>query len=411
MSELTPSPLAPAQFPNLPALAGIKLATAATGLKYKGRDDLFLMLADEGTSFAGVFTKSATAAAPVHVSREGLKSGQARAVLTNAGNANAFTGRAGDAEISTYRSAFATALDLTEEQILIASTGVIGEPLDGQAIAGFASQINNQTGSASWYDAAMAIRTTDTFAKGASKSLMLEGQRVTINGIAKGSGMIAPDMATMLAYIATDASIAPACLQQMLQKAVSESFNAITVDSDTSTSDSVYLLATNKADHQQITHMKSKLGVTFYRALKGVMIDLAQQIVKDGEGASKFITVRVHAAETDADARTIAFAIANSPLVKTAIAGADANWGRIVMAVGKSGAKADRDRLGISIGGIVIAKNGQREDGYDESPVAAHMASDHIDILVNVGLGSGEAVVWTCDLTHGYIAINADYRS
>ena len=240
---------------------------------------------------------------------------------------------------------------------------------------------------------------------------MLEGQRVTINGIAKGSGMIAPDMATMLAYIATDASIAPNCLQQMLEKAVSASFNAITVDSDTSTSDSVYLLATHKADHQQITDMDSKLGETFYIALKEVMIDLAQQIVKDGEGASKFITVRVRAAETDRDARTIAFAIANSPLVKTAIAGADANWGRIVMAIGKSGAKADRDRLGISIGGIVIAQNGQRKDGYNEAPVAAHMAGDDIDILVDMGLGSGEAVVWTCDLTHGYIAINADYRS
>ena len=240
---------------------------------------------------------------------------------------------------------------------------------------------------------------------------MLEGQRVTINGIAKGSGMIAPNMATMLAYIATDASIATACLQQMLEKAVSASFNAITVDSDTSTSDSVYLLATHKADHQKITDMDSKLGETFYVALKEVMIDLAQQIVKDGEGASKFITVRVRAAETDTDARTIAFAIANSPLVKTAIAGADANWGRIVMAIGKSGAKADRNRLGISIGGIVIAQNGQRKDGYNEVPVAAHMAGDDIDILVDMGLGSGEAVVWTCDLTHGYIAINADYRS
>ena len=411
MAELTPSPLAPAQFPDLPPLAGIKLATAATGLKYKGRDDLFLIMADEGSSFAGVFTKSATAAAPVHVSRAGLKSGQARAVLTNAGNANAFTGHAGEAEISIYRSAFAAALNLGEKQILIASTGVIGEPLDGQAIAGFAPQISNQLGRASWHDAALAIRTTDTFAKGASRSLMLEGQRVTINGIAKGSGMIAPDMATMLAYIATDASIATACLQQMLEKAVSASFNAITVDSDTSTSDSVYLLATHKADHQQITDMNSKLGETFYLALKELMIDLAQQIVKDGEGASKFITVRVRAAETDTDARTIAFAIANSPLVKTAIAGADANWGRLVMAIGKSGVKTDRDRLGISIGGIVVAQNGQRKDGYNEAPVAAHMAGDDIDILVDMGLGSEEAVVWTCDLTHGYIAINADYRS
>ena len=411
MAELRPSPLAPAQFPDLPELAGVKLATAATGMKYKGRDDLFLILADDGTSFAGVFTKSATAATPVNVSRAGLKSGQARAVLTNAGNANAFTGRAGDAEISIYRSAFAAALDLTEDQILIASTGVIGEPLDGHAIAGFAAQVSKQIGTASWHDAALAIRTTDTFAKGASRSLILEGQRVTINGIAKGSGMIAPDMATMLAYIATDAAIAPDCLQQMLEKSVNASFNSITVDGDTSTSDSVYLLATQKADHQQITDMDSKSGKAVYTALQEVMIDLAQQIVKDGEGANKFITVRVSAAETDADARTIALAIANSPLVKTAIAGADANWGRIVMAVGKSGAKADRDRLGISIGGGAITQNGQRKDGYDEAPVAAHMAGDDIDILVDMGMGSGKAIIWTCDLTHGYIAINADYRS
>ena len=303
MAELKTSPLAPAQFPNLPDLAGIKLATAATGLKYKGRDDLFLMLADHGTSFAGVFTKSATAAAPVSVSRAGLKSGRAE-LAYQAGNANAFTSRAGNEQISKYRSAFADAIGLTEDQILIASTGVIGEPLDGQAIAGFAAQVSKQTGKASWRDAALAIRTTDTFAKGASRSLMLEGQRVTINGIAKGSGMIAPDMATMLAYIATDAAIAPDCLQQMLEKAVSASFNAITVDSDTSTSDSVYLLATHKAEHRKITDINSKLGEAVYTALQEVMIELAQQIVKDGEGAHKFITVR-SAAETDKDAQTL----------------------------------------------------------------------------------------------------------
>ena len=405
------SPLAPDSFPHLPAIDGLGLAVAASGAKYKGRDDLVLIVADEGTSFAGVFTKSATAAAPVLASQAGLASGQARAVLTNAGNANAFTGQAGDAAIDDYREVFAAQLGLTAAQILIASTGVIGEPLDGQAIARHAEQMTGALGTASWQDAAMAIRTTDTFAKGATTKVSVSGQTVTINGIAKGSGMIAPDMATMLAYIATDASIATACLQQMLEKAVSASFNAITVDSDTSTSDSVYLLATHKANHQQITDINSQAGETFYIALKEVMIDLAQQIVKDGEGASKFVTVRVRAAETDTDARTIAFAIANSPLVKTAIAGADANWGRIVMAIGKSGAKADRDRLGISIGDIVIAQNGQCKDGYNEAPVAAHMAGDDIDILVDMGLGSGEAVVWTCDLTHGYIAINADYRS
>ena len=411
MAEMTPSPLAPAQFPDLPPLAGIKLATAATGLKYKGRDDLFLIMADEGSSFAGVFTKSATAAAPVHVSRAGLQSGHARAVLTNAGNANAFTGCAGEAQISIYRSAFAAALDLTEEQILIASTGVIGEPLDGQVIAAKARDMSDRLGAASWQDAALAIRTTDTFAKGASRTLILDGQTITLNGIAKGSGMIAPDMATMLAYIATDACISPSCLQTMVTAAVRTSFNAITVDSDTSTSDSLYVMATNKAGHETITDMNSTAGQVFFAALHELMKELAQLIVRDGEGASKFITVRVNGAADEADARQIAFAIANSPLVKTAVAGGDANWGRIVMAVGKSGAKADRDRLEISVGGVIITKDGQRVTDYDEDPVAAHMAGDEIDISVDIGLGDGQAEIWTCDLTHGYIQINADYRS
>ena len=411
MTMVTPSPLAPARFAELSDVSGIRLATAASGLKYKGRDDLLLIVADEGTSFAGVFTKSATAAAPVLVSRAGLASGQARAILTNAGNANAFTGRAGDRAISDYRSVFARQLSFSEDQILIASTGVIGEPLDGQAVAEYAGQMTADLGTASWQDAALAIRTTDTFAKGASRTTEIDGQTITVNGIAKGSGMIAPDMATMLAYIATDACIAPACLQQMLEAAVPTSFNAITVDSDTSTSDSLYLMATNKAGHETITDINSSAGQAFVTQLHALMVDLAQQIVRDGEGARKFITVEVTNAATDTDARTIAFAIANSPLVKTAIAGGDANWGRIVMAVGKSGARAERDRLQISIGGVLITQDGQRLPDYDETPVAAHMAGDDIILSVDIGLGQACAEVWTCDLTHGYIQINADYRS
>ena len=411
MTMVTPSPLAPARFAELSDVSGIRLATAASGLKYKGRDDLLLIVADEGTSFAGVFTKSATAAAPVLVSRAGLASGQARAILTNAGNANAFTGRAGDRAISDYRSVFARQLSFNEDQILIASTGVIGEPLDGQAVAEYAGQMTADLGTASWQDAALAIRTTDTFAKGASRTTEIDGQTITVNGIAKGSGMIAPDMATMLAYIATDACIAPACLQQMLEAAVPTSFNAITVDSDTSTSDSLYLMATNKARHETITDINSTAGQAFVTQLHALMVDLAQQIVRDGEGAHKFITVEVTNAATDTDARKIAFAIANSPLVKTAIAGGDANWGRIVMAVGKSGARADRDRLQISIGGVLITQDGQRLPDYDETPVAAHMAGDDIILSVDIGLGQACAEVWTCDLTHGYIQINADYRS
>ena len=411
MTMVTPSPLAPARFAELSDVSGIRLATAASGLKYKGRDDLLLIVADEGTSFAGMFTKSATAAAPVLVSRAGLASGQARAILTNAGNANAFTGRAGDRAISDYRSVFARQLSFNEDQILIASTGVIGEPLDGQAVAEYAGQMTADLGTASWQDAALAIRTTDTFAKGASRTTEIDGQTITVNGIAKGSGMIAPDMATMLAYIATDACIAPACLQEMLEAAVPTSFNAITVDSDTSTSDSLYLMATNKARHETITDINSSAGQAFVTQLHALMVDLAQQIVRDGEGAHKFITVEVTNAATDTDARIIAFAIANSPLVKTAIAGGDANWGRIVMAVGKSGARAERDRLQISIGGVLITQDGQRLPDYDETPVAAHMAGDDIILSVDIGLGQACAEVWTCDLSHGYIQINADYRS
>lgn len=407
----TLSPLAPAQFPDLPNISGIAIGTAATGMRYKGRDDLMLIYADAGAVFAGVFTTSQTASQAVHLSRHGIASGQARAVLTNAGNANAFTGLRGNKAIDDYRNLFAQQLNIQPEQLLVASTGVIGEVLDAPAILKVKDEICEKLGHGDWQAAAGAIRTTDTFAKGATQTIELSGKSVTINGIAKGSGMIAPDMATMLAYIGTDAAITQSCLQTLLRKACDKSFNAITVDSDTSTSDSVYLVATGHANNTPIQSPDSEEAILFYDGLLAVMSDLAKQIVRDGEGASKFITIQVKGAKTDSDAKKIALSIGNSPLVKTAIAGEDANWGRIVMAVGKSGASADRDRLKIIIGGCLVAENGAAVSGYDEGPVARHMQGQYIDIEVNIGLGNGMATIWTCDLTHGYITINGDYRS
>ena len=405
------SPLAPADFPDMPVIAGLSLATAATGMRYKGRDDLMLLLAEEGAVFAGCFTTSQTASAPVHLSRSGIASGQARSVITNAGNANAFTGSRGEEAIYAYRTLFADALNIAPESLLIASTGVIGEVLQADFILNMKDEIIKKLGSCSWQQAAEAIRTTDTFAKGATTSFALAGTQITINGIAKGSGMIAPDMATMLAYIGTDAAISQECLQILLSRATEKSFNAITVDSDTSTSDSVYLAATGQAKHTPITDPDSTQATAFYNALLGILTDLAQQIVRDGEGASKFITITVTGAQSDRDAKKIALSIGNSPLVKTAIAGEDANWGRIVMAVGKSGAAADRDKLQIKIGGYLVAENGAAAKGYEEGPIARHMQGQEIDIEVDIGLGDGMATIWTCDLTHGYITINGDYRS
>jgi len=395
------SPLAPASFPDMPVIAGLSLATAATGMRYKGRDDLMLLLAEEGAVFAGCFTTSQTASAPVHLSRRGIASGQARAVITNAGNANAFTGSRGEEAIHTYRTLFADALNIAPESLLIASTGVIGEVLQADFILKMKDEIIQKLGRCSWHQAAEAIRTTDTFAKGATTRFALAGTHITINGIAKGSGMIAPDMAT----------IRQDCLQILLSRATEKSFNAITVDSDTSTSDSVYLAATGQAKHTPITDPDSTEATVFYNALLGLLTDLARQIVRDGEGASKFITITVTGAQSDKDAKKIALSIGNSPLVKTAIAGEDANWGRIVMAVGKSGAPADRDTLQIKIGGYLVAENGAAAKGYEEGPIARHMQGQEIDIEVDIGLGDGMATIWTCDLTHGYITINGDYRS
>ena len=382
------------------------MAVAQTGMKYQNRDDLLLMCFDEGTSFAGVFTKSATASAPVLASRAVADSGSIRAILVNAGNANAFTGAKGIESVEACVSALSKTLDIPAEMIATASTGVIGEPLNADEItAHFAALAASAP--ASWQEAALAIRTTDTFEKGATASFTINGKNCVISGIAKGSGMIAPDMATMLGFIATDAGIASDDLSDILRRVTNDSFNAITVDSDTSTSDSVYLAATGQS---AILKTKEDLA-QFEEALRDVMISLATQIVRDGEGASKFITIDVTGAVSEASARRIGLAIGNSPLVKTAIAGEDANWGRIVMAVGKAGEPADRDKLAIAIGGIAITEDGQRKDDYDEAPVAAHMKGDEINIHVDIGLGDGKARIWTCDLTHGYISINADYRS
>ena len=415
MADLPKSPLAPEAFPEIPAPAGLSMATAATGMKYSGRDDLLLMVWDAGTEIAGVFTKSATSGAPVDWSRDILKAGHGRALLVNAGNANAFTGAAGIHAVNTYLDALAHTLSIPAHDILTASTGVIGEPLDpNQMISVFDSlknSLNHPDKQADWHDAAKAICTTDTFAKAASQSCEIDGRIITISGIAKGSGMIAPDMATMLSFISTDVAIDRALLQECLSAATQKSFNAITVDSDTSTSDTVLLAATGAAGNKCITsNDKSALDI-FNSCLLAVMTELAHQIIRDGEGATKFISIKVSGAVSDSSAAIIGKSIANSPLVKTAIAGEDANWGRIVMAVGKAGEPADRDKLSISIGDIEIASKGARVPDYDEVPVARHMKGQDIDIAIDIGLGTGRAQIWSCDLTHGYISINADYRS
>ncbi|MEC7586233.1 MAG: bifunctional glutamate N-acetyltransferase/amino-acid acetyltransferase ArgJ [Pseudomonadota bacterium] len=407
---MTVSPLAPATFPAMPDIKGVTLSTAASGMKYTGRDDMLLMRLDGSGSIAAVFTKSDTAAAPVQWCRQQLGAGgRTRAILVNAGNANAFTGDGGMAAVTACCEGVAAKLGCAASEVLTASTGVIGEPLDSAVLAARFDDL--ASGSADWQAAAQAILTTDTFAKGASATAAIAGTDVQIAGIAKGSGMIAPDMATMLGFIATDAALPQPVLAALLADATNRSFNAITVDSDTSTNDSVYLMASGVAANADVTAADDPALDGFRDALDRVMQDLARQIVRDGEGATKFITIAVTGAANDRAAHGIGMSIANSPLVKTAIAGEDANWGRIVMAVGKSGAGIDQSRLDISMGGVLIAAAGARLDDYDEAPVAAHMKGEEIDIAVKVGDGAGAARVWTCDLTHGYISINADYRS
>ena len=407
------SPLAPERFPDLPAVAGVRSASAACGVRYPNRRDVVLFEMAESTAVAGLFTRSATAAAPVVWCQHALQhsGGRGRAMLVNAGNANAFTGRRGDLAVNDEVAAVGALLGCPAEQVYLASTGVIGEALPVERITGNVPALADALTPGGWQAAADAIRTTDTFPKGAAKRVDMDGTHVTIAGIAKGSGMIQPDMATMLGFVFTDAKIAPDVLAAVLQDVNDETFNCITVDGDTSTSDTVLLAATGQAGHTRITDAGDGRLEAFRTALTDVMRDLAQQIVRDGEGAQKFVTVRVNGATDRLSARRIGFAIANSPLVKTAIAGADPNWGRIVMAVGKAGEPADRDRLAIAIGGIPVTRDGEAVPDYDEAPVQRHMSGREIDIAVDVGVGEGGATVWTCDLTHGYIDINADYRS
>ena len=404
------SPLAPERFPALPEIAGLQLATAAAGVRYAGREDVALAVLPEGATVAGAFTRSATRAAPVLDCEAKLRA-EARggaAILVNAGNANAFTGRAGAASVAALVGATARGLGLDPRRVFTASTGVIGEPLPHDRILahldGLAGALAEPDADL-WEAAARAIGTTDTFPKGAGAEIETPDGPVRIAGIAKGSGMIAPDMATMLVFIFTDARVAQADLQALVDRFTPVTFNAITVDGDTSTSDTLLVAATGAGPRV------SADDAPFAEALHGVMLDLAHQVVRDGEGASKFVTVEVAGAATEADARRVAMAIATSPLVKTAIAGEDPNWGRIVMAVGKSGAQADRDRLTIRLGDHLLAEAGQRAPGYREADGASYMTRDEIVIGVDLGLGDGRFTAWTCDLTQGYITINADYRS
>ncbi len=364
-----------------------------------------------GSSVAGVLTRSETAAAPVDWCREALAGGRARALVVNAGNANAFTGRAGKGSVDRTVEATRQLLGCRRREVFIASTGVIGERLPDARLVACLDTLQAELSPNAWQAAAEAIMTTDTFPKGATRTATIGETEVTVSGIAKGSGMIAPDMATMLAFVFTDAKLPAAVLQPLLRRANERSFNAITVDGDTSTSDTLLLFATSRAKHPKVANPNEPLLRGFRDALDEVLIDLAQQVVRDGEGAQKFITIAVTGAVSRAAARRIGLAIGNSPLVKTAVAGEDANWGRIVMAVGKSGARVDRDRLSIAVGGVPIAREGQAVPNFDETPVARHMKGREIEIAVDIGLGRGRATVWTCDLTHGYIDINADYRT
>jgi glutamate N-acetyltransferase / amino-acid N-acetyltransferase len=404
------SPLAPGHMPRLEPLDGIGLATAAAGTRYKNRPDVLFALLPEGTAAAGCFTTSKARSAPVDWCAKHIKAGRARALVVNAGNANAFTGKAGVATVTAIAKATASALGCAPSEIFQASTGVIGEPFDPSPIINALPHLQATAAADRWHEAARAIMTTDTFPKAATAQTKLGGKVVTIHGIAKGSGMIAPDMATMLAFIFTDAAVPPRVLQGLLQASVKRSFNCVTVDGDTSTSDTVLLFATGSAPLKGLKAADPRLR-SFAKALDAVCLKLALQVARDGEGAEKFIEIMVTGADTDDAAHRIAMSIANSPLVKTAIAGEDANWGRIVMAIGKAGEKANRDKLRIRIGGIQVAKNGMRDPAYKEAEIMPHMRGREILIEADVGIGRGKARVWTCDLTHGYIDINGSYRS
>ncbi|MFV8557071.1 bifunctional glutamate N-acetyltransferase/amino-acid acetyltransferase ArgJ [Sulfitobacter sp. SBS6] len=401
------SPLAPDHFPDLPVIDGVRFATIAAGVRYQGRTDVMLAELAPGSTVAGAFTRSATRAAPVLdcQAKIGATSDTGAAILVNSGNANAFTGKGGVTAVEAITAAVADVCNIPQSRVFTSSTGVIGEPLPHDRITAVLADLKGALSDKGISDAAKAIMTTDTFPKGARAEVEIDGKTVSIAGIAKGSGMIAPDMATMLVYIFTDAVVSQPALQKMASTHTDSTFNCITVDSDTSTSDSLILAATGASG------VDASESDAFSEALHGVMLNLAHQVVQDGEGATKFVEIAVTGAATDDDAKTHGMAIANSPLIKTAIAGEDPNWGRVVMAVGKSGAAADRDRLSIRFGDIEVAKDGWRSPDYSEEAAAAHMKGQNITIGVDLGLGDGKATVWTCDLTHGYIEINADYRS
>jgi glutamate N-acetyltransferase / amino-acid N-acetyltransferase len=408
------SPLAPTNVPEMPEIAGVRLATAEAGIRYKGRTDGLLAVMDKGTAVAGVFTRSKCPSAPVEWCRSKLKGGKARALVVNSGNANAFTGKTGKQSAAVTAQIAAKAVGCSQNEIFLASTGVIGEPLDATKFDGVLGTLSETAAPGDWMNAARAIMTTDTFPKVATAKVKLGKATVTINGMAKGAGMIAPDMATMLSFIFTDAPIAPAALQSLLKSGVEDTFNAVTIDGDTSTSDTLLFFATGAAAANgapKISRANDERLKAFTKALNGVLADLSEQVARDGEGARKLVEIIVEGATTKASARKIAMSIANSPLVKTAIAGEDANWGRVVMAVGKAGEPANRDKLSISFNGIRVAKSGARDPSYDETEVSEAMKAPKIQIKVALGLGKGKDRVLTCDLTKEYVAINGDYRS
>ncbi|SFJ86233.1 glutamate N-acetyltransferase [Pseudovibrio ascidiaceicola] len=407
----TISPLAPTSYPDLPEVRGVRLATAAAGLKYEGRTDVLLAVFDEPAQIAGVFTTSKCTSAPVDWCKQNLSKGVARAIMVNSGNANAFTGKKGLASVELSADILSKASGFAADELYLASTGVIGEPLPAEKFAGVADGLVADAVANKWMDAAKAIMTTDTYPKMSTRRVKLGDATVTLNGIAKGAGMIAPDMATMLGFLFTDAPIKASALQSSLSECVGGSFNSITVDSDTSTSDTVLLAATGSAGGDWIEDAADPRLVEFREALSSMMLELAQMIVRDGEGATKFVEVRVEGAESATSAKRIAMAIANSPLMKTAFAGEDANWGRVVMAVGKAGEPADRDKLAIWFGDIRVAVEGERDPDYSEEEASAVMKEDEIILKVDLGIGNGGATVWTCDLTKEYVAINGDYRS
>jgi glutamate N-acetyltransferase / amino-acid N-acetyltransferase len=411
------SPLAPTNVPDMPAIAGVRMATGAAGIRYAGRTDVLLALLSPGTQVAGVFTRSKCPSAPVEWCRANLKGGKskgnlARALVVNSGNANAFTGKSGRAATKLTADLAAKATGCKPGEIFLASTGVIGEPLDATKFAAVMDAMAARAEPGDFLDAARAIMTTDTFPKVATATARIGKATVTVNGIAKGAGMIAPDMATMLAFVFTDASIAASALQALLKEHVADTFNAVTIDGDTSTSDTLMLFATGLAkDTPRIARASDPRLRAFNQALHGVLANLSEQIARDGEGARKLVEIVVEGAVSKASARRVALSIANSPLVKTAIAGEDANWGRVVMAVGKAGEPADRDKLSIWFGGIRVAHKGARDPGYDEAEVSAAMKQPVIHLKVALGLGKARDRVLTCDLTKEYVAINGDYRS